>query len=333
MKKKIFAVVVMAAMLFSVAGCQSTKKAATETKTASESQTEVRVGSLQGPTSMGLVQLMKESDEKKSTGNYSFSMETQPDAIASKIVSKDLDVALVPANLASVLYNKTKGQVEVVDINTLGVLYCVTRDPSVKSIKDLANKTVYTTGQGASPEYVMNYLLQANQVKGCTLQFKSEATEVAAILAQDKTAIAILPQPFVTVAEMQNKDAVTAFSLTDAWDAVTEDNSKLVTGVTIVRKEFLKAHPQEVATFVNEHQKSVTKANKDTKATAKLIVKYGILEKTQIAKAALPQCNIVCIQGKNMQKVLQGYLNVLYQANPESVGGSVPKGDFYYSNR
>lgn len=333
MKKKIFAVVVMAAMLFSVAGCQSTKKAATETKTASESQTEVRVGSLQGPTSMGLVQLMKESDEKKSTGNYSFSMETQPDAIASKIVSKDLDVALVPANLASVLYNKTKGQVEVVDINTLGVLYCVTRDPSVKSIKDLANKTVYTTGQGASPEYVMNYLLQANQVKGCTLQFKSEATEVAAILAQDKTAIAILPQPFVTVAEMQNKDAVTAFSLTDAWDAVTEDNSKLVTGVTIVRKEFLKAHPQEVATFVDEHQKSVTKANKDTKATAKLIVKYGILEKTQIAKAALPQCNIVCIQGKNMQKVLQGYLNVLYQANPESVGGSVPKGDFYYSNR
>lgn len=291
--------------------------------------TTIRVGSLKGPTTMGLVNLMKASDEERSQGKYEFTMASDPSEIVASIASGDLDIALVPANLAATLYNKTKGGVSVLNINTLGVLYCVTADESIASVKDLSGKTVLTTGQGATPEYAMNYLLDANGVANCTLEFHSEASEIAALLKEDPHRIAVLPQPFVTAAEAQNDQLKTAFSLTDEWDKVTDNGSRFLTGATIVRKAFLEEHPDAAAVFLREQEASADEANTNVEGTAALVAEYGIIEKAPIAQKALPYCNIVCITGEDMKTALSGYLDVLYQADPSSVGGSLPADDFY----
>ena len=291
--------------------------------------TTIRVGSLKGPTTMGLVNLMKASDEERSQGKYEFTMASDPSEIVASIASGDLDIALVPANLAATLYNKTKGGVSVLNINTLGVLYCVTADESIASVKDLSGKTVLTTGQGATPEYAMNYLLDANGVADCTLEFHSEASEIAALLKEDPNRIAVLPQPFVTAAEAQNDQLKTAFSLTDEWDKVTDNGSRFLTGATIVRKAFLEEHPDATAVFLREQEASADEANTNVEGTAALVAEYGIIEKAPIAQKALPYCNIVCITGEDMKTALSGYLEVLYQADPSSVGGSLPADDFY----
>ncbi|WP_408070936.1 MqnA/MqnD/SBP family protein [Butyrivibrio sp. JL13D10] len=296
--------------------------------TDSANPTVVRIGSLKGPTTMGLVNLMKDSENEESVGNYQFDMKTQPDEIMAGLVAGDIDIALVPANMASVLYNKTEGGVRLLDINTLGVLYCVTGDDSVKSVKDLAGKTVISTGQGASPEYVLRYLLDKNGVNDCNIEFKSEATEIAAILQEDATKIAILPQPFVTVATTKNENVSAVFDLTDEWDAVS-NGSKLITGVTVVRKDFLNEHPDEVKTFIDEHEKSTEKATSDVEGTANLVAEYGIIEKAPIAAKAIPECNIVCITGDVANTALSGYLQVLYDQEPKSIGGAMPGDDFY----
>lgn len=302
---------------------------AAEVLTIGEASDEVlRVGSLKGPTTMGLVNLMSEVESGAKSG-YSFEMQSQPDVIMSELVSGKLDIALLPANVAAVAYNKTNHGVSVIDINTLGVLYCVTGDESVKSVKDLAGKTVLSTGQGASPEYVLNYLLEKNGVTDCDVQFKSEATEIAALLKQDPTKIAILPQPFVTVATAQNDQLKVAFSLTDEWKSVSPD-SKLLTGVTVVRNEVLENRAAEVDQFIVDHQASTEKAATDVDATAELVAKYGIIAKAPVAKKALPNCNIVAIAGDEMKTDLAGYLQVLFDANPKSVGGTMPDDDFYY---
>ena len=288
----------------------------------------LRVGSLKGPTTMGLVNLMSEVESGEKSG-YSFEMQSQPDVIMSELVSGKLDIALLPANVAAVAYNKTNHGVSVIDINTLGVLYCVTGDESVKSVKDLAGKTVLSTGQGASPEYVLNYLLEKNGVTDCDVQFKSEATEIAALLKQDPSQIAILPQPFVTVATAQNDQLKVAFSLTDEWKSVSPD-SKLLTGVTVVRNEVLENRAADVDQFIADHQASTEKAGTDVDATAELVAKYGIIAKAPVAKKALPNCNIVAIAGDEMKTDLAGYLQVLFDANPKSVGGTMPEDDFYY---
>ncbi|MCR4837823.1 MAG: ABC transporter substrate-binding protein, partial [Eubacterium sp.] len=211
----------------------------------------------------------------------------------------------------------------------LGVIYCVTGDESIHSIKDLAGKTVLSTGQGATPEYALAYLLQENGITDCQVEFKSEATEIAALLAEDPMQIAILPQPFVTVAEKQNEALKTAFSLTDEWDALGKD-SKFLTGVTIVRSDFLEAHPEAVQTFMEEAKASAEKAVSDVDGTAELVASYGIIEKAPIAKLALPQCNIVFLDGAEMKSALSGYLQTLFDQNPKSVGGAMPGEDFYY---
>lgn len=302
---------------------------AAEVLTIGEASDDVlRVGSLKGPTTMGLVNLMSEVESGAKSG-YSFEMQSQPDVIMSELVSGKLDIALLPANVAAVAYNKTKHGVSAIDINTLGVLYCVTGDENIKSVKDLAGKTVLSTGQGASPEYVLNYLLEKNGVTDCDVQFKSEATEIAALLKQDPAQIAILPQPFVTVATAQNDQLKVAFSLTDEWKSVSPD-SKLLTGVTVVRNEVLENRAAEVDQFIADHQASTEKAGTDVDATAELVAKYGIIAKAPVAKKALPNCNIVAIAGDEMKTDLAGYLQVLFDANPKSVGGTMPEDDFYY---
>jgi NitT/TauT family transport system substrate-binding protein len=294
----------------------------------------VRVGSLKGPTSMGLVSLMDQAGKGESLNDYEFTMTAAADELTPKIVSGDLDIVLVPANVASVLYNKTKGGVTVIDINTLGVLDVVASDDSIQSFSDLAGKTIYMTGKGTTPDYVFHYLLSANGMSedDVTLEFKSEASEVAAVLQQEADAIGVLPQPFVTAACAQNENLKIVLDLTSEWDAVQdgETGSRLVTGVTIANTAFLKDHPEAIDAFLAEHKASADFANTDVDAAAELVAAQGIIEKAPVAKKALPYCNITCITGDDMKSSLSGYLQVLADQDASAIGGSLPGDDFYY---
>ena len=286
---------------------------------------KVRVGALKGPTTIGIIGMMAE--DFAGEGSYEFTIATQASELMAQMISKDLDIALIPANAAATLYNKTKGAVEVIDINTLGVLYCVTGDESIKSVKDLAGKTVVLTGQGTTPEYSLRYLLTKNGVDA-ELEFKSEATEVVSALSADPTLVGVLPQPFATAALAKNDALHSAFSLSDEWDAVS-DGSRLVTGVTVVRREFLEEHADAVKAFLADHHTSADKAVSDVTATAEMVVAKEIIAAQPVAEKAIPLCNIVCIDGEEMKTVLSGYLEVLYNEDAASVGGALPGDDFY----
>lgn len=359
--KKTFSIILIGAMLTLAAGCSSAAAPETDTESISEAvptadteiasetvtsaetdtgsedtgtagDTVIRVGSLKGPTSMGLVSLMESSEEGSSEGSYDFTMSADISEITALFAGGNIDIALVPANVASVLYNKTDGNAAVLNINTLGVLYCVSGDESISSITDLEGKTILSTGQGATPEYALRYLLSSYGVNA-DIEFLSEATEVAARLSSDPSQIAVLPQPFVTAAEAQNDALRTAFSLSDAWDEAEGDyqDSKLLTGVTIVRKDFLTDNKDAVEVFMKESRLSAEMAAEDPDAVAELIAKYGIIEKAPVARKALPECNIVYIDGSDMKSALSGYLEVLYSFDPASVGGKLPADDFYYT--
>ena len=260
-------------------------------------------------------------------------METAADTITAAIVQSNLDIALVPANVAAILYQKTEGQVSVIDINTLGVIYMVTGSDEITSFADLAGKTIYLTGKGTTPDFVLHYLMEQNGIteEDVTLEYKSEATEVAAVLAENPDGIGLLPQPFVTAACAQNAELQVVLDMTQEWNHVQgEDGSMLVTGVTIVRNEFLTEHPEAVAQFMTDHAASSSYANENVEDTAALVAEYGIIEKAPVAQAALPKCNITYMDGEEMKSALEGYLTVLFEQSAESVGGSMPAEEFYY---
>ncbi len=299
-----------------------------------EEDVTVRVGSLNGPTTMGLVRLMQLQDEGETKEDYEFTMVSQADELSANIVSGDLDIALLPANVASVLYGKTDSGVSVIDINTLGVLYMVTSNDDVSSFEDLKDKTVYITGKGTTPDYVFRYLMKENGLTedDVTLEFKSESTEVAAVLAEEENAIGVLPQPFVTAACSQNEDLKVVMDLTEEWDKVQSEGSgsRLVTGATIVRNEFLEEHPDVVAQFLEDHKASTEYTETNLSEAAELVAEAGIVEQAAVAEKAMPKCNIVCITGEEMKEAMEGYLTALYEQDPESVGGALPEDSFYY---
>lgn len=292
------------------------------------------IAALKGPTAMGLVRLMADTDAGAETANnYQFLLAASADEVTPKLIKGELDFACVPANLAAVLANKTGGEIVTLAVNTLGVLYIVENGDTISSIADLKGKTVVAAGKGSTPEYALRYLLTENGIdpdKDVDIQWKSEHSECVAALATGAVSVALLPQPFVTVAQGKIAGLRMALDLNDAWDAL-DNGSGLITGVIIGRKAVVEADPEAVEAFLAEYASSVEWVNANTAEAAALIGEYGIVD-AAVAEKALPYCNIVCITGQEMSEKLSGYLAVLYQAAPESVGGKLPEEGFYFGS-
>ncbi len=318
--------------LLALVGCSGQAGQSTGESDAVTTSTAVRVASLKGPTSIGLVGMMDAANAGELANDYTFTVSGTVDEILPDIIQGNVDIALVPANVAATLYQKTDGGISVIDVNTLGVLYVVSGDDSISSLADLAGKTVYMTGKGTTPEYVMDYLLSESGLDGeVTLEFKSEASEVAAALAADPSAIGVLPEPYVTSVEARNAALKPVISLTDEWSELQGGSGgQLVTGVTIVRNDYLSAHPEAVAEFLSAHADSVAYVNGDPSEAASGVVAAGIIDDETVAAQAIPRCNVVCLTGQDMEDALSGYLDVLYRQDPTSVGGQLPDSAFYY---
>lgn len=303
----------------------------TATEAASEESTVIRAAGLTGPTTMGLVKLMSDAEEGKAEGSYEFSLYGSADEVTPKLVKGELDVAAVPANLASVLYNNTNGEIKLLAVNTLGVLYIVETGDTVTSIEDLKGRTVYATGKGSTPEYTLRYLLSEHGINpdsDLTIEFKSEPAEIVALMTAGEDIIAMLPQPYVTVAGTKVEGLSVKLDLTKEWQKLGND-SELITGVMVGRKEFIEAHPEAVENFLSEYEASVTWVKENNEEASQLIEKYGIV-KAAVAQKALPACNLTFMKGSDMKAPVAGYLGTLFAENPKAVGGALPGDDFYY---
>ncbi len=322
--RKIVALLLCVALIGGMlAGCGSKEKA------------ELNVVAMTGPTGIGMVKLMSDSEAEETDVNYTFELVGAADEITGKIVNGDVDIAAVPCNLASVLYNKTEGAISVVAVNTKGVLYILeTGGESIQSVADLAGKTIVSTGKGTTPEYTLNYLLTSNGLDpetDVTIEYKSEATEVVAALKQGLCDVAMLPQPMVTAAMAQVEGLRVALDVTEEWANIQgEDGSELITGCVIVRNEVLEANKDAVDTFLKEYKASIEYVNANVADAAQLVADYGIIANAAIAEKAIPACNIVFMGGEEMKANMEGYLGVLAAANPKAVGGTLPGDAFYY---
>lgn len=336
--KHLLALCLTLAFVFSLAACG---QKADEPDAQDDQQTEQEeftpasysIAALKGPTAMGLVKLMKDSESGETTGNeYTFTLAGSADEVTPALIKGELDMACVPANLAAVLYGKTEGAVEVLAVNTLGVLYIVENDESVQSIADLKGQTVVAAGKGSTPEYALRYLLSENGIdpdNDVTIDWKSEHSECVAALASGQATIALLPQPFVTVAQSKIEGLRMALDLTKEWDAL-DNGSSLITGVIVARREVVEENPAAVNEFLKEYAASVDYVNANTADAAVLIGEYGIVD-AAVAEKALPYCNIVCLTGADLLEALPGYLEVLYNADPAAVGGEMPDNSFYFA--
>ncbi len=299
-----------------------------------EEKTVIRLGGLKGPTSIGMVKLLEDNANDTTANRYEFTMAGSADQLTAPLLKGDLDILAVPANLGAVLYNKSNGAVQMTAVNTLGVIYLVEKGgETVTDWESLRGKTIFSTGKGSTPEYAFSYLLSQHGLdisKDVTMEWKSEPTEVVAEMATMDNAVALLPQPFVTVAQAQLEGLRVAIDLNEAWKEL-ENGSLFITAGLIVRTQFAQEHPEALAAFLKEYEASTQYVNENVEDAAALVEKYGIV-KAAIAKKAIPYCNIVYIAGQEMKDSVNGYFAILFEQNPASVGGTLPADDFYWVN-
>lgn len=349
MISKLTAIVLVVALLLTFAACgkgassssgvssQIVSAGSSSQEAASQApKTEVKVAALKGPTGISMVKLMQDNDAGKSANRYDFTLAGAPDEIVGKITTKEIDIAAVPTNLAATLYNKTQGNVQVLAINTLGMLSILETGDTVHSVADLKGKTVYASGQGSTAEYILRHILVKNGLDpdvDVTIEWMSEHSEIAAQAAAGKIGLCMLPEPFVTTTLSQAQGMRTALNLTAEWDKIYEAQDTpqpLTMGCIIVRKDWVQANKEALSAFLTEYKASAEYVNTNLEETAALCETYTLIPKAQVAKQAIPNCNIVYLDGVQMKTSLQTFYNVLFAANPKSIGGAMPGDDFYY---
>ena len=296
-------------------------------------KTTVRIGAIQGPTGIGMVHLMEADADGTAANEYEFTVSSVPQDIGTQLASGNLDIAAVPTNLASSLYQKTAGKVQLLAVNTLGVLYMLDNGNGITSVEDLRGKTIYSTGEGANPEYILRYVLSKNGIdpdKDVTIEFLAENTELVAKMVKGDITLAMVPEPNVSAITSQNQAVKVALSMNTEWEAVAGANNKLMMGCVAVRAEFAEANKAAVDAFLAEYKTSIEKAA-DVEATAALCESYGIIPKAPLAKKAIPNCQLTFVSGADMKAQIAGYYQVLFDANPKAIGGKLPDDAFYYA--
>ncbi len=293
----------------------------------------VRVGAIQGPTGIGMVHLMEADKNGTAANEYEFTVSSVPQDIGTQLASGNLDIAAVPTNLAASLYQKTEGKVQLLAVNTLGVLYMLDNGNGITSVEDLRGKTIYSTGEGANPEYILRYVLSKNGIdpdKDVTIEFLAENTELVAKMVKGDITLAMVPEPNVSAITSQNQAVKVALSMNTEWEAVAGANNKLMMGCVAVRAEFAETNKAAVDAFLAEYKTSIEKAA-DVEATAALCENYGIIPKAPLAKKAIPNCQLTFVSGADMKAQIAGYYQVLFDANPKAIGGKLPDDAFYYA--
>ncbi len=328
--KKIVSLLLALAMVFALAACGQK----TEPAPAPAEPVDMNVYVLAGPTGIGAVNLRAKAEAGEAlANNYTVTMTGANDEVVAAVSNGDADIACVATNLAATLYNKTQGGVKVLAVNTLGVLSMLTNGTELTAVADLKGKTIYSPGQGANPEYILRYVLQGNGLdpdKDVTIQFVGEGSELLSVWQSDPEAVIMAPQPVATALLMQNEGSAKAFDMTEEWNKVSGGDSTLMMGCVIVRTAFLEEHPEAVDSFLVDYAMSIEAAQTDLEGTAALCEQYGIIPKAPLAMKAIPQCGLTYVAGADMKAQLGGYLQVMFDANPKSVGGALPADDFYY---
>lgn len=337
--KKFIALLLAAMMLMTVAaGCGNDADNGKDQgdQNTPAAKTAVNVTAIAGPTGVGLVSLMEADAKGEAANDYTFNLVSDPTEAVAAITKGTADIAAVPTNLASTLYKKTDGNVQVLAVNTLGVLYMMTNGAEIQSVADLKGKTIYSSGQGANPEYILKYVLEKNNITDATIKFVDDNDALVAALVTGEAQVAMVPEPKVTACMTQMKaagktPAAVALNMTEEWGKVAGDESTLMMGCVIARKAFVEENLAAVKAFLQEYEASITAVKSDVEAAATLCETYGVIPKAAIAKQAIPRCNLTFVQGAEMKTQLSGYLKVLFSYNPAAIGGAMPDDAFYYA--
>ncbi|TCO78655.1 ABC transporter substrate-binding protein [Marinisporobacter balticus] len=334
--KKILSLMMFFLLVFSVVGCSKKDNTYGDVQGNKAVEKEfVKIVGLKGPTSIGMIKMFEEKPFLGENLDSSYEIAGSPDILVSKLLSKEVDFAALPTNVAAKLYNKEAGY-EMAAINTWGVLYVMTQGETIKTWEDLKGKKINAIAKGSTPDVAFRYLLEKNGLdpeKDVTLDYTFNHVELAQAMIAGKVNIAVLPEPFVTMVSMKNKEATVAMNIQEEWENALGENAAIAQGCLVVRKDFAQKHPDAVKNFLDEYEKSINWVNENKEEAGKLIEKHGIGMKAKIAELAIPRCNIAFKDAQNAKETVQKYLKVLYDFSPKDVGGKLPDENFYYNQQ
>ena len=302
--------------------------------TSGASGPSIRFMALSGPTGVGAAKLMADHDaDAQNSAIASYEIVTDNTQVQTALANGDVDIAAIATNAAASLYAKTDGGIQVLAVNTLGVLYILEKGDTVHSMADLAGKTLYAPSntKGANPEHILNHLLTGNGVDPSDVNIEwLTPQEITVKMTSSDAGICMLPVPAATALLVKDSGVREAVSLSDAWQDL--EGSPLPMGCVVARTEYIEENPLGVEAFLAAYEKSINYISDPANSAdaAALVAQYEFAPNTKVAEKAIPQCSLTFITGQEMKTTLEDYYSILFQVEPKSIGGGLPFDSFYY---
>ena len=297
----------------------------------------IKFMALSGPTGVGASWLMEYYSAENAFTDMPFILDstivTDNTEVQAALNNKTVDVAAIATNAAAVLSAKNPDSIQVLAVNTLGVLYILEKGDTVHSMADLKGKTLYcpSNTKGANPEHILNHLLTGNGVDPSDVNIEwLTPQEITVKMTSSDAGICMLPVPAATALLVKDSGVREAVSLSDAWQDL--EGSPLPMGCVVARTEYIEENPLGVEAFLAAYEKSINYISDPANSAdaSALVAQYEFAPNDQVAAKAIPQCSLTFVTGQEMKTTLEDYYTILFQTAPASIGGGLPYDSFYY---
>jgi NitT/TauT family transport system substrate-binding protein len=291
----------------------------------------INIASLKGPTSIGMIKMHEDHPSLGESITTNYEIVASPDIMISKILSKEVDIATLPTNVAAKLYNKGLN-LKLAAIVGENVLYVLSQGNKITSWESLKGKKINVISKGSTPDVVFRYLLKKNNIDPVTdvnLDYSVEQVELSQLMISGKADLAILPEPFVTMVLTKNSNVNLAFDFGKEWAKVRNGQS-LPMSCLVINADLAKSNPEAITAFLEKYKESIQWVNSNIGDAAKLVEKFKIGMDAVTAQEAIPRCNIKYTDSNQSKDLVNDYMKTMFDFSPEDIGGKIPDEKFYY---
>jgi|LGOV01.1.fsa_nt_gb NitT/TauT family transport system substrate-binding protein len=337
---KYFMGAVMVMIFMSAVGCTNNNIAnvvnnesimSDEVENIENDKTFIKVAAPIGSPTLSIIKMFKDSLMIGSNTEVAYECVKSPDLMASKIMSGEIDIALVPSNLAIKMYNKGIDY-KYAATGVWGVLYIISSE-DITTWEDLKGKEINIIGRGLTPDIVTRYLLKANGLepdKDVKFNYVNGASELAQLFISGESTLSIMPEPMLSKVMMKKCDTKIVLDLQEEWTKVSGNNDSYPQAGIFIKNELIENHPELVEEFLLKYEESIKWVNENPSLAGEYSEEFKTGLNAELVKKAIKRSNISYKNAIDSEKALISYYEVLLNFSPDTIGGKLPDDNFYY---
>lgn len=283
-----------------------------------------------------LLHMMESGALKDYADEVEFRLWQNADQLRVLLAKQEIDFSATPSNLPALMSNRGD-PVKLLNISVWGILWLVSRDPDVRSFRDLAGKELLVPFQRDLPEVLLDTLLTAQQndtnAAPVKLRRTRDSQDAIALMLTGKGQSALLVEPTASLllwrAQQQNDIALhRGQNLESAWREQFPQEAELPQAGIMVNSH-LSGNTRLTQAVNKAYAESARWCKANAQACAELVHRHIPQLPVEPVRQAIALTRLESRSATEARPQLEALYGLLGQRYPQAIGGQLPADAFY----